>query len=130
MFGRLFECFWPTWECFTYIFTHLMTSPGRWRADLCSATVLQRATSNLSPPINCDIRSFCRTCDSGAVTTCFNDLGLSRLRYVYTTFSCRVNALTHCAIVAAKKLRSAPTPCNEMLPHNDKTLSLHNELLS
>ena len=90
MFGRLFECFRSTWECFTYIVTHLMTAPLQWRADLCSATVLQRAISNLSPPINCDIRSFCRAYDSGAVTTCFNDLGLSRLGYVYTTFSCRV----------------------------------------
>ena len=52
--------------------------------------------------LHCDTHTCCQTfvADSGAVTTCFYDLGLSRLGFKHPTFCCEANALTYCAIVA------------------------------
>ena len=38
--------------------------------------------------------------DSGTVTTCFKDFGLSRLGLKHQTSACDANALTHCATAA------------------------------
>ena len=47
-----------------------------------------------SSPRTRDTHNFCHTFDSGAVTTCFNDLGLSRLGIEPQYPACEVNAET------------------------------------
>ena len=47
-----------------------------------------------------DNHTYCQAFRSGAVTTCFYELGLSRLGFEHPTFLLRVNALTHRATAA------------------------------
>ena len=44
--------------------------------------------------------TYCRASGSGTVTTCLNDLGLSRLEFEHQPFACVANALTHCVTAA------------------------------
>ena len=56
-----------------------------------------------------DTHTYYRAFSSGAVTTSFNDLGLSRLGFEHPTqpSACGVNALTHCAPAAPAAIGTA-----------------------
>ena len=76
----------------------------RWRAancDLCPALMTIDGESSLAYHSYCDtgyhfimvisrnIHTYCRAFGNGAVPTCFNDLGLSRLGFEHPTFRLR-----------------------------------------
>ena len=49
---------------------------------------------------DCDTHTYCRAICDGTVTTCFNDLGLSRLGFQHQTFHLRGERSNHCATAA------------------------------
>ena len=118
-------------------FTHLKTSPlpvkgcKFWRLPrhlwpLCNE-------GSLSCQIYCDkghpflmailrnTHTYCRAFGSGAVITCYNELGLSRLGFEHQLSACEANTETHCATAAAQnylsfqlrwaKIMFLPVPC-------------------
>ena len=105
VFVCLFGVYRPTQE----VFTHMETSPLQVKGckfwpllDIRShwvVRVLQRATPTTtctqdirlywSSPRTRDTHTYYRAFSSGAVTTCFYKLGLSRLRFEHTTFRLR-----------------------------------------
>ena len=102
-----FNCF--VWFCFGFfvplenISLICRRHHCRWRApnfDLCSALMAIEQWGFVSVPhlrhgasvYNghlCDIHTYCLALSSGATTTCFYELGLSRLEFVYPTFRWR-----------------------------------------
>ena len=59
-----------------------------------------------------DTHTYCRAFDSGAVTTCFNYLGLSRLGFEHPTFRLwyeRSNPLRPTAVALTLKITLFPT---------------------
>ena len=125
LFVCLFGVYRPTQE----VFTHMETSPLQVKGckfwpmlDIHShwvVRVLQRATPTTtctqdirlywSSPRTRDTHTYYRAFSSGAVTTSFNDLGLSRLGFEHPTqpSACGVNALTHCAPAAPAAIGTA-----------------------
>ena len=57
---------------------------------------------DMSSPRTRDTHTCCQTLGSGAVTTCFYDLGLSRLGFEFPNFRLRGEALTHCVTLTDK----------------------------
>ena len=85
----------PTRECFT----HMETSPlpihdthSHWAVSViwrATPTVTQGVRLLWSSPRIHDTRTCCRGFSSGAVATCFNQLGLSRLGFEHPTYRLR-----------------------------------------
>ena len=56
--------------------------------------------------MTCDTYTYLRVFGSGAVTTCFYDMGLSLLGFEHPTFARWANAQTDCATAAVQDIES------------------------
>ena len=88
----------------------------------------KQSEGSLACHTDCDTHTHCQSSDSGAVTTCFYDLGLPRLGFEHPTFRLRgerSNPLCHrCGCVVFKCLNDSESPeyLRELL--NIRTLSV------
>ena len=105
--------FHPTWEFFIHmekssfpVFWHLLGNFSvieQWRS---TTTVTRGIRWKCSSPMTCDTYTYLRVFGSGAVTTCFYDMGLSLLGFEHPTFARGANAQTDCATAAVQDIES------------------------
>ena len=109
LFVGVFGVYRPTRECFTHIETSTFhTGEGLQILTYARHSFPLRSEVSLTCHINCDkglqfilvTHTCCRLFGSGAVTTCFYDLGLSGLELEHPTFRMRserfINRMRHC----------------------------------
>ena len=78
---------WPVKGC--VFFSPVLGTPGHWAVRIfkrATPTVTRGTCLQWSSPRTSDTHAYCRAFGSGAFTTFFNDLGLSRLGFEHPTF--------------------------------------------